>query len=71
MHQMLIHSPQKNADDIFGQLILVNGMSGERYIYDVIKDEELDLDEEELYHSIFLSAVVPNLDLFDKEATLD
>ncbi|MER2108821.1 MAG: hypothetical protein ABS949_17990 [Solibacillus sp.] len=71
MHKMLIRSPQDEAGDTFGQLILVNTVNGQQYVFDVMKDEELDLEQEELYHSIFLSTVVPNLNLQDKENTFD
>lgn len=71
MHKMIIQSPQDDAGDTFGQVILVNGINDEQYIFDVMKDEELDLEEGELYQSVFLSAVVPGLDLQDREAVIE
>lgn len=70
-HKMYVRSPQDNLGDTFGQLIFVNGINQEEYLFDVMKDEEIDLEDGELYNSIFLSNIVDFLDLQNKEKALD
>lgn len=69
MHKMLIHSPQDDAGDTFGQVILVNGINGQQYVFDMMKDEDVDVEEQEIYASIYLSGYVRHVDFTDIEAT--
>lgn len=71
MHKMLIRSPQNDAGDTFGQIILVNGINGEQYVFDMMKDEDVDVEEQEIYASVYLSGYVHTVDFTDIEATRD
>lgn len=68
---MLIRSPQDDAGDTFGQIILVNGINGQQYVFDMMKDEDIDAEEQEIYASVYLSGYVHRVDFTDREATRD
>lgn len=70
-HKMYVCSPQDAGEDTFGQFVLVNGINEECYVFDLYKDEDWNAEEGELWHTMFLSNVVKQLDFTNKEQVLD